>query len=411
MLGKTFKDVIVVGQGYVGLPLAVNAAKSGYKVYGFDISKEKIEQLKNGLSNSPDIKKSDLLRLQKKEKIEFTATIPKLNRKSIIVIAVPTPLDANRKPDLSMLINACELVAAVIVNKSLVINESTSYIGTLRDLIKPRIDNLSSAQDIMYAVAPERIDPGNTKWGMKNTPRVIAGLDNMATQMAVKFYSKFCNQIYIASKPEVAEAAKLFENTFRQVNIALVNELSIVADVMDFSTHETIEAADTKPFGFMPFFPSIGVGGHCIPVDPSYLAFSAENAGVEAKFINLANKVNSSMPALVTGRIKSHLNGDLKGKRIQIAGITYKPNISDLRESPALNLIKELKIAGAVVTWHDPFVKFYEGQQSEALTSEVDLGLIVTPHSQIDFSIWKNANVKVLDLSANSNDYGWPKFL
>ena len=180
---------------------------------------------------------------------------------------------------------------------------------------------------------------------------------------------------------------------------------------MDFSTHETIEAAATKPFGFMPFFPSIGVGGHCIPVDPSYLAFSAENAGAEAKFINLANEVNSLMPAVVTGRIKSHLNGDLKGKRIQIAGITYKPNISDLRESPALDLIKELKIAGAVVSWHDPFVKVYEDQQSVALTSEVDLGLIVTPHSQIDFSIWEKANVKVLDLSANSNNYGWPKFL
>jgi hypothetical protein len=208
-----------------------------------------------------------------------------------------------------------------------------------------------------------------------------------------------------------ADAAKLFENTFRQVNIALVNELSIVADVMDFSTHETIEAAATKPFGFMPFFPSIGVGGHCIPVDPSYLAFSAENAGVDAKFINLANEVNSLMPAVVRGRIQSHLNGDVSGKRIQIAGITYKPNISDLRESPALKLINELKIAGAVVSWHDPFVEVYEGQQSVALTSEVDLGLIVTPHSQIDFSIWKKANIKVLDLSANSNNYGWPKFL
>jgi len=234
---------------------------------------------------------------------------------------------------------------------------------------------------------------------------------DFSTRQAVNFYSEFTGQIHTVSKPEVAEAAKLFENTFRQVNIALVNELSIMADVMNFSTHETIEAAATKPFGFMPFFPSIGVGGHCIPVDPSYLAFSAENAGVEAKFINLANEVNSAMPELVTERIKSHLNGDLKGKRIQIAGITYKPNISDLRESPALNLIKYLKIAGAVVTWHDPFAKFYEGQKGEAMTSEVDLGLIVTPHSQIDFSIWKNANVKVLDLSANSNDYGWPKFL
>jgi UDP-N-acetyl-D-glucosamine dehydrogenase len=310
-----------------------------------------------------------------------------------------------------MLNSACKLIAGVLVDQSLVINESTSYIGTLRNLIKPTIESLSLAKNISYAVAPERIDPGNTKWGMHNTPRIISGLDDLSTKQAVNFYSKFAGQIHTVSKPEVAEAAKLFENTFRQVNIALVNELSIVADVMDFSTHETIEAAATKPFGFMPFFPSIGVGGHCIPVDPSYLAFSAENAGVEAKFINLANEVNSLMPEVVTGRIKSYLNGDLNGKRIQIAGITYKPNISDLRESPALDLIKELKIAGAVVSWHDPFVKVYEGQQSVALTGEVDLGLIITPHSQIDFSTWEKANVKVLDLSANSNNYGWPKFL
>jgi len=310
-----------------------------------------------------------------------------------------------------MLTSACKLIAGVLVDQSLVINESTSYIGTLRNLIKPTIESLSLAKNISYAVAPERIDPGNTKWGMHNTPRIISGLDDLSTMQAVNFYSKFAGQIHTVSKPEVAEAAKLFENTFRQVNIALVNELSMVANVMDFSTHETIEAAATKPFGFMPFFPSIGVGGHCIPVDPSYLAFSAKNAGVEAKFINLANEVNSSMPTVVRGRIKSYLNGDLNGKRIQIAGITYKPNISDLRESPALDLIKELKIAGAVVSWHDPFVKVYDDQQSVALTSEIDLGLIVTPHSQIDFSIWEKANVKVLDLSANSKNYGWPKFL
>ena len=408
---KTFKSVIVIGQGYVGLPLAVNAAKSGYKVYGFDISKEKIEQLKNGHSDSPDIKKSDLLRLQKKGEIEFTSTIPKLNEQSIIVIAVPTPLDANRKPDLGMLIKACELVAAVIVDNSLVINESTSYIGTLRDLIKPKIEKLSSAKNIIYAVAPERIDPGNTKWGMKNTARVIAGLDDVATQIAVKFYSKFCNQIHIASKPEVAEAAKLFENTYRQVNIALVNELSNIAGAIGFSTHETIKAASTKPFGFMPFYPSIGGGGHCSPVDPSYLAFSAESAGVEAKFINLANLTNLTMPKIIAERIKIVLDGDLSGKKIQIAGITYKPNISDIRESPALDLIKELKALGASVSWHDPFVNKYNDQQSSELNSEIDLGLIVTPHSQIDFSVWKVSGTKVLDLSANIINFGWPKFL
>jgi len=408
---KIFKSVIVIGQGYVGLPLAVNAAKSGYKVYGFDISNEKIEQLKKGHTDSPEIKKNDLLRLQKKGKIEFTSTIPKLKKQSIIVIAVPTPLDSNRKPDLSMLVNACEFVARVIVDNSLVINESTSYIGTLRDLIKPTIDKLSSAKDIMYAVAPERIDPGNTKWGMKNTPRVIAGLDNIATQITVKFYSKFCDQIHITSKPEVAEAAKLFENTFRQVNIALVNELSSIADLIGFSTHETIKAASTKPFGFMPFYPSIGVGGHCIPVDPSYLAFSAESVGVEAKFINLANLTNYSMPKIIAERIKIILGGNLIDKKIQIAGITYKPNISDLRESPALDLINELRSLGASVTWHDPFVTKHNEEQSSELKSDIKLGLIVTPHAHIDFSIWKNSGVKVLDLSANPTNYGWPKFL
>ena len=411
MSSKTFKTVIVVGQGYVGLPLSVHAAKSGYKVYGFDIDKEKIDQLKKGLTDSPEIKKSDLLRLQKKNKIDFISTIPKLKERSIIVIAVPTPLDSNRKPDLSMLINACELVAAVISDNSLVINESTSYIGTLRQLIKPMIDKLSSAEGIMYAVAPERIDPGNTKWGMKNTPRVISGLDSAATQIAIKFYSKFCTQIHTTSKPEVAEAAKLFENTFRQVNIALVNELSNIADLIGFSTHETIKAASTKPFGFMPFYPSIGVGGHCIPVDPSYLAFSAESVGSEAKFINLANLTNSSMPKIIAERIRIKLDGNLSGKRIQIAGITYKPNISDLRESPALGLMNELKSLGASVSWHDPYVTKYDNQQSSELNSDIDLGLIVTPHNQIDFSLWKKSGIKVLDLSANSINYGWPKFL
>jgi UDP-N-acetyl-D-glucosamine dehydrogenase len=408
---KTFKNIIVVGQGYVGLPLSVNAAKSGYKVYGFDISNEKVEQLKKGHTDSPEIKKSDLLRLQKKGNIEFTSTIPKLNEHSIYVIAVPTPLDSDRKPDLSMLINACELVASVIEDNSLVINESTSYIGTLRNLIKPTIDKLSSAKNIMYAVAPERIDPGNSKWDMKNTPRVIAGLDDIASQITIKFYSKFCNQIHIASKPEIAEAAKLFENTFRQVNIALVNELSNIAYSIGFSTHETIRAASTKPFGFMPFFPSIGVGGHCIPVDPSYLAFSAESVGTDAKFINLANIANSAMPKIIAERIKITLDGNLSGKKIQIAGITYKPNISDLRESPALDLINELKSLGASVSWHDPFVTKYNGQQSSELNPDIDLGLIITPHDQINFSIWKVSGTKVLDLSANTQNYGWPKFL
>ena len=403
--------VIVVGLGYVGLPLAVNAAESGFKVYGFDISKDKIAELKKGLTDSPEVEKTHLLSLQEKGKIEFTSIIPKLDSPSIIVIAVPTPLDFNRQPDLEMLKNACTLVASIIVDNSLVVNESTSYIGTLRNLIKPTIGNISSAKNISYAVAPERIDPGNNKWNLKNTPRVIAGLDEVAVQKAVNFYSKFCNTLHIAPEPEVAEASKLFENTFRQVNIALVNELANIANSMGFSAHETIKAASTKPFGFMPFYPSIGVGGHCIPVDPSYLEFSAKSLGVEAKFINLANLTNSSMPERIADQVKITLGGELNGKRIQLAGISYKPNISDIRESPAIELMKILRGYGAQVIWNDPLVKVFEGQSSEELNINIDLGLIITPHKEINFAIWRDAKIKVLDLSPNLNYYGWPKFL
>jgi len=404
-------NLIVVGQGYVGLPLAIAAARANFIVYGFDIDKLKIQNLRSGLSDSPEVTTFELLELQSKKKIHFVDLIPAISEPCIFVLAVPTPLDKNRKPDISMLKKACELISTVVTDGSLIINESTSYIGTLNTLIKPTIDSLSGFVDLDYAVAPERIDPGNSQWNMKNTPRLVSGTNERSTERAFDFYSTFCDQVYKVSKPEIAEAAKLFENTFRQVNIALVNELSNIADSIGFSTHETINAASTKPFGFMPFYPSIGVGGHCIPVDPSYLAFSAESVGADAKFIKLANITNSTMPKIIAERIKTILDGDLNGKKIQIAGITYKPNISDLRESPALDLLNELKSLGASVSWHDPFVTKHNEDQSSELKSDIDLGLIVTPHALIDFSIWKNSDVKVLDLSANPTNYGWPKFL
>ena len=403
--------ITVVGQGYVGLPISVCAAEAGHTVFGFDIDKEKISKLQLGISNSPEVSTEKILDLQLQNKINFSSSIKDTSGSTIYIIAVPTPLDSEHKPDLNFLTSACELIAQVIGPKSLIINESTSYIGTLRNLIKPIVDKQSGLTDLNYAVAPERIDPGNKFWSVKNTPRNIAGLTTTATQQSADFYRSFCDSVNVVSSPEVAECSKLFENTFRQVNIALVNELSEVANKLNFSTHEAIMAAATKPFGFMPFYPSIGVGGHCIPIDPSYLSYSAEIAGVDAKFIKLANQVNSAMPKIVKERIKEYFDGDLGGKRIQIAGISYKPDISDLRESPALDLINELESAGAIVTWHDPFVKEYKGKQSIPLSSEIDLGLIVTPHSQIDFNLWKKINMKVLDISANSNNYGWPKFL
>ena len=404
-------NVTVIGQGYVGLPIAIFAAEAGYTVGGFDIDLDKIKQLKNSSSDSPEVTSKKLIDLQLQSKLRFSANIFDHKASTIFVIAVPTPLKEGFTPDLSYLKKACELLAKVVKSGDLVVNESTSYVGTLRNFIKPIIDELSGLSDINYAVAPERIDPGNKVWSVKNTPRNIAGLTDQATRAAVAFYTSFCDSINVVVKPEVAEAAKLFENTFRHVNIALVNEFSEIANKFGFSAHEVIIASATKPFGFLPFFPSIGVGGHCIPVDPSYLAFSAEQVGVDSKFINLANKINISRPKEVADRIRIHLGGALKGKRIQIAGITYKPNVSDLRESPALELIKELRTLGAEVLWHDPHIQAFSGEYSQPLVTSIDLGLIVIPHNAIDFTIWKNSNTRVLDLSANATNYGWPKLL
>lgn len=404
-------NLIVVGLGYVGLPLVIAAAKKGFNVTGFDINERKISQLNEGLSYIPDVKNVEIKNLIKSNRLRFTSNLQRFADNSIFVIAVPTPLNLERKPNLSMLESACEYIAEVINEGDLVINESTSFIGTVRKLIKPLIESKSGLRNLDFAVAPERIDPGNKEWFIGNTPRLISGLSDDAKNKTMVFYRHFCDEIYEVSTPEVAEAAKLFENTFRQVNIALVNELAQIAHKSNFSTHETIMAAATKPFGFMPFYPSIGVGGHCIPVDPTYLSYSAETVGIDARFIKLANQVNSSMPKIISERIKSNFNGSIVGKRIQIAGISYKSDISDLRESPALELISELKNLGAEVSWHDPFVDEYKGQHSVELSSEIDLGLIVTPHSQIDFSIWKKASVRVLDLSANSINFGWPKFI
>jgi UDP-N-acetyl-D-glucosamine dehydrogenase len=402
--------ITVIGQGYVGLTVAIEAAKSHNTVIGFDTDLQVIENLKKGLTHVPGIETKEIVKLIKTGAYFPTNEQEFLKDSKVIIIAVPTPLNISRKPELIYLELAAKLIGECATDGTLVVNESTSYPGTLRNFIKPTIEKISS-KHLLYAAAPERVDPGNKNWNLKNTPRIIAGITDEAATRAISFYSSFCENVYQAQSVEVAEASKLFENTYRQVNIALVNEFSEIANSLGFSTSEAIEAASTKPFGFTAFYPSIGVGGHCIPVDPSYLSYAAELSGTETKLIDLANETNLRAHMKVIQRIKDYMSGEIKDVKIQLAGITYKPNISDLRESPALDLIKELKIAGAVVSWHDPFVKSYEGQQSVALSTEIDLGLIVTPHSQIDFTIWKETNVKVLDLSANSNNYGWPKFL
>ena len=404
-------DLVVIGLGYVGLPLAYNAAKNGHKVYGYDIDEKKIEELKSGQTTTPDVKSKDVLDLIESGQLFFDNKIPKFDSPIIVVIAVPTPLDVNREPQLEMLISACDMISAFITSDSLIINESTSYIGTLRNLIKPTIDGKSGATGLKYAVAPERIDPGNGYWNLSNTPRVIGGIDEESSNESLAFYSKFCENVKVVSSPEVAEAAKLIENSFRLVNLALVNEIAQFSVNLGFSTHEAITAAASKPFGFMPFYPGIGVGGHCIPVDPVYLCFSAATVGKSAKLIELAAEINFQTPTGIAERVRDLLGGNLAGKKIQIAGVAYKSGISDTRESPAFNLLNELRNFGAAVTWFDPLVKQYGTESSQPLTDNCDLGIIVTPHDQIDFSIWKKSNIKVLDLSPNSKNYGWAKFL
>jgi UDP-N-acetyl-D-glucosamine dehydrogenase len=404
-------QVSVIGQGYVGLPLAVFAARSGLRVGGFDIDEIKISGLKNGKTDSPEVDSSEIISLQSTGKLFFSSNIFDHKKSNIYIIAVPTPLDLNHNPNLHYLNHACELLAKIVKPNDLIVNESTSYIGTLRTFIKPLLEKISGIMDLKFVVAPERIDPGSKSWNLKNTPRNLSGLCESSTRMAFDFYSRFCDSINIVSKPEVAEAAKLFENTFRHVNIALVNELAEIADKLNFSANDTILAAATKPFGYSPFYPGIGVGGHCIPVDPSYLIFSAKQVGVNSKFIELANQVNLSIPNKIAQRLKSTMGGSLKGTKVQLAGITYKPDIADLRESPAIVLMKELKLLGALVQWHDPVIGEYNNEISQPLSTEIDLGIIVTPHTQVNYQIWRDSNIRVVDISSTPKNYGWPKFL
>jgi UDP-N-acetyl-D-glucosamine dehydrogenase len=402
--------VSVIGQGYVGLTISIGAASAGHEVVGFDINDKLIKNLINGDTFVPGISKNIILDLQRLGKLNFSSDQSSFGDSEIIVIAVPTPLKETRDPDLDILIAASNLIAKNIRANCLIVNESTSFPGTLRNIIKPIFES-SSVYKFEFASAPERVDPGNHEWNLKNTPRVISGLTISATKKAAIFYRSFCDTVVTVSSPEVAEAAKLFENTFRQVNIALVNELAQISNVLNFSSHEAITAAATKPFGFMAFYPSIGVGGHCIPVDPIYLSFAAEKNGTQTQFINLANQINLGMISYVINRIEHEMKGSLNSVKIQIAGLSYKSDVSDLRESPALILIAELKKLGANVSWFDPLVDTDLPGRSQNLDQNIDLGLIVTPHTVIDFDIWKEANVRVLDLSANSKNYGWPKFL
>jgi UDP-N-acetyl-D-glucosamine dehydrogenase len=372
--------IAIIGLGYVGRSIATAAVGAGHSVVGFDTNSDVVSKLSLG----GDFK--------------ATADAALLSDAEVVVIAVPTPLDAARKPDLSAVHAACKAIIANVKKQVLVINESTSYPGTLRNEIASVIEKASGLGH-MYASSPERVDPGNEKWTQKNTPRLLAGLTPEATALARTFYSSFCDEIIEVSTPEVAEAAKLFENTFRQVNIALVNEFAQISDALDISTREVLDAAATKPFGFMSFQPGPGVGGHCIPVDPSYLAYVAEIVGVPAEFIKRANEVNLGMPAYVVSRVANDV-GSLKGKKVVVVGISYKSNVSDTREAPAALVIDELKKQGADVSWHDPVVDSWNGQSSSELKG-FDVAIVVTKHDAVSESAIKTSAPYVFDCTGS----------
>ena len=372
--------VTIIGQGYVGLTIASFAADH-HEVTGFDNRAEVVENLNKGISHIEGVPSEVLAKHLAKKKYLATNDPGLIAGSEIVVIAVPTPLDEDRKPDLSFLESACRSIGENLTTPALIINESTSFPGTVRDYIKPTVEKFSKTKiEHLYSVSPERVDPGREDWNQKNTPRLYAGLTKEASFKTRDFYATFCDQLVEVSSPEVAEAAKLFENTFRQVNIALVNEFAVIANSLGISVNETLQAANTKPYGFMKFTPSAGVGGHCIPVDPSYLSFAANEKGVAADFIDLANKVNLDMPKYVVSRIESDNGGSLKGKKVQVIGVAYKPNVADVRETPAELVVNELKSRGAIVNWHDPIVSKWRGESSEPLGGS-DIAVLVTRHA------------------------------
>ena len=370
--------VAIIGQGYVGLTIAVGAAGAGHSIAGFDVNSRLVEDLNSGKSHIEGIADSQLAQFISSGL--FTASVDPsvLEGSDVIVIAVPTPLDDDRNPDLSFVHAATELINENVKTPALIINESTSYPGTLRKEIAGRINGVEH----LFASSPERVDPGNTQWGTKNTPRLIGGLTPAAVSKAHEFYASFCDSIIEVSSPEVAEAAKIFENTFRQVNIALVNEFAQISDALGISSREVIQAAATKPYGFMPFNPGPGVGGHCIPVDPSYLAHVANQVGVPATFIKRANEVNLAMPAYVVKRVVAGAGGSIAGKSVVVVGVSYKANVADTRETPAAAVIDLLLEHGATVAWHDDLVGIWRGETSVPL-SAFDVAVVVTKHDGV----------------------------
>lgn len=394
--------VAVIGQGYVGLPLALSLASNGFIVIGIDISAEIVESLNSGISHIEDVSSSELYKLISDGNYSASTDFSVIKDATTCVICVPTPLGPTREPELAFIESALSLMAPHVRAGTLIVNESTSYPGTLRDFIVPTLRKFlgDKVDELLFASAPERIDPGNEKWSLESTPRIVSGIDEEATGRVLDFYKTICSEVTAVSSPEVAELSKLLENTFRQVNIALINQMVPVAHSMGIQIREVVDAAGTKPYGFMKFYPGAGVGGHCIPIDPLYLLWKASKLGLDLPFIRSADDINRSMPQYVSKRAVT-LGSLKRGGRVLLLGVAYKSGVSDIRETPAKEVAQTLSEFGAQVFWFDPLVVNFKYAEKWQKNLDLNCAIIVTAQANLPVLDLLKAKIPILDCTGS----------
>jgi len=413
----------IIGLGYVGLPLAMEFAKAGFSVTGIDIQPSKVSKLNSGESYVQDVPTDTLRKWVSEGKFRATSDFSVISDLDTINIAVPTPLRKTKDPDMSYIVSACQATAKYLRPGKLVILESTTYPGTTDELVLPMLEGpgWKVGEDFFLCFSPERVDPGNPQYQTANIPKVVGGITPACTRLGALFYAQALEKVVPVSSTSVAEMVKLLENTFRMINIGLVNEMALMCDRMGINVWEVIDAAATKPFGFMPFYPGPGLGGHCIPIDPFYLSWKTKQAGIEARFIELAGYINGQMPHFVVDKIQSALNDHskpLRGSHVHILGAAYKRNIDDVRESPALDIILLLERRGTRVTYSDPFVPTLPlddheltAQDPIAMAAEADCVVVVTDHSGVDYAAIVDRAKLIVDTRNALKNHPSPKIV
>jgi UDP-N-acetyl-D-glucosamine dehydrogenase len=405
-LNNRAKVLAIIGQGYVGLPLAMAAVDAGWSVIGIEKSVSRVDQLNSGSSPVEDISDERLAKAISSNKFMASNDPSDVSAASVVTICVPTPLDESRKPDLELLESATRDVAPYLSSGTLLVSESTSYPGTLRDVIIPLVKSLKSidASELFYASAPERVNPGDPVWDQKNTPRLVGGIDQESQERALAFYSSICESVVATSTPEIAEAAKILENTFRLVNIAMINEFTQLCSAQGINVHEVINAAATKPYGFMPFRPGVGIGGHCIPVDPLYLTWWARKGGQVASLVERSDEIANQMPIYVAERALALVDSSTSTPKVLIMGVAYKPGVGDVRETPASALRAGLVTRGAEVAWVDPLVPLWQGTKPVTEEWDCDVAIVATNQPGLNVNSLLARGIPVLDCTNNYGD-------